>query len=134
IVGSIALGGPGVLLVAIAPPAAPIPFLIASGFLIGFSAVVYNINQVSFRQAITPTPMQGRMNATMRFIVWGAIPIGQILGGAIATAVSIPAALWVGALGSFLAVLPVALTDVRKLREMPTPVDDGAPIGVEAAG
>ena len=42
----------------------------------GLSAVIYNINQVSFRQAITPAPMQGRMNATMRFIVWGTIPIG----------------------------------------------------------
>ena len=51
----------------------------------GFSAVVYNINQVSLRQAITPERMQGRMNATMRFIVWGTIPIGPIVGGAIAT-------------------------------------------------
>ena len=82
-----ALSAPGILLVALAPREAPIPFLIASGFLTGLSAVVYNINQVSFRQAITPTAMQGRMNATMRFIVWGTIPIGAIIGGAIATAV-----------------------------------------------
>ena len=47
----------------------------------GLAGVVYNINQVSFRQAITPRRMQGRMNATMRFIVWGTIPIGSIVGG-----------------------------------------------------
>jgi len=43
----------------------------------GFTAVVYNVNQVSFRQAITPLDMQGRMNATMRFIVWGTMPLDR---------------------------------------------------------
>ena len=129
---SAATGGPAVLLVAIAPREAPIPFLVLAGFLGGFSVVIYNINQVSFRQAITPTPMQGRMNATMRFIVWGTIPLGQILGGVIATAVSIPAALWIGGLGAFLAVIPIALSPVRHLVDMPTPADEGS-TGVDAA-
>ena len=133
IVGSAALGGPAILLVALAPREMPIPFLVASGLLGGFSMVVYNINQVSFRQAITPGPMQGRMNATMRFIVWGTIPVGQILGGIIATAASIPTALWIGALGSFLAVVPLLVTPVRRLRDMPTPADAEASAGVEAA-
>ena len=104
---------PAVLLVALAPTSSPVPFLIAAGLLAGFSGVVYNINQVSFRQAITPPAMQGRMNATMRFIVWGTIPIGAILGGVIATTVSLNAAIWVGALGSFLAVVPLLITPVR---------------------
>ena len=72
------------------------------------------------------------MNATMRFIVWGTIPLGQILGGAIATAFSIPAALWIGGLGAFLAVLPVLFSPVRSLVDMPTPADEGS-TGVEAA-
>jgi MFS family permease len=131
IVGSAALGGPAVLLVALAPREMPVPFLVASGLLAGFSMVVYNINQVSFRQAITPGPMQGRMNATMRFIVWGTIPVGQILGGAIATVASIPTALWIGAAGSFLAVIPLLITPVRSLRDMPTPAEAGATAGVE---
>ena len=42
-----------------------------------FASVIYNINQVSLRQAITPERIQGRMNATMRFLVWGTIPIGS---------------------------------------------------------
>jgi MFS family permease len=129
IVVSMLLSAPGVLLVAIAPVDAPIPFLIASGFLTGLSAVVYNINQVSFRQAITPTAMQGRMNATMRFIVWGAMPVGSILGGIIATTVSLSAAIWVGAIGSFLAVIPLLITPVHTLVDMPTPADDEAPAG-----
>jgi MFS family permease len=130
IVLSMALSAPGILLVALAPKEAPIPFLVAAGFLTGLSAVVYNINQVSFRQAITPTAMQGRMNATMRFIVWGTIPLGAIIGGAIATAVSLSAAIWVGAIGSFLAVVPLLITPVHSLVRMPTPADDEAPAGV----
>jgi MFS family permease len=121
---------PGLLLIALAPKETPIPFLVASGLLTGFSAVVYNISQVSFRQAITPLPMQGRMNATMRFIVWGTIPIGQILGGAIATVTGqVTTAIWIGAAGSVLAVVPILITPVRTLRTMPTPEDvDGTPV------
>ncbi len=133
IIVTMALNSPGILLVALAPREGPIPFLVAAGFLTGLSAVVYNINQVSFRQAITPLPMQGRMNATMRFIVWGTIPVGQILGGIIATAVSLSAAIWVGALGSFLAVIPLLITPVRHLRDMPTPADAEALADVKAA-
>jgi len=124
IVGSTALGGPGLILYALAPRDFPVPFLVAGAFLIGFEAVVYNINQVSFRQAITPTSMQGRMNATMRFIVWGTIPIGSILGGAVATLFGLRTAIWVGALGMFLALVPLLLSPVRTLRNMPTPAED----------
>jgi hypothetical protein len=127
IVGSAALNAPGLALLALAPAAAPIPFLIVSGLLSGFSIVVYNINQVSFRQAITPGPMQGRMNATMRFIVWGTIPIGQLVGGVIATTLSIPTALWIGAIGTALAVIPLIVTPVHTLREMPEPLEEDGP-------
>jgi MFS family permease len=125
IVASIFLSGPSTLLVALAPPSqAAIPFLIASGVVGGFGSMVYNINQVSFRQAITPPRMQGRMNATMRFIVWGTIPIGQILGGQIAARTSLSTAIWVGAIGSFLAFLFVLFSPVRSLRVMPEPAGD----------
>lgn len=90
----------------------------------GFGVVVYNINQLSFRQAITPTAMQGRMNATIRFIVWGTIPLGTILGGVIATVVDLQAAIIVGAAGAFLSVIPLVMTPVRTLRDMPTPAED----------
>jgi MFS family permease len=132
IVGSMALTAPGILLVALAPTQAPIPFLVAAIGLTGFSSVVYNISQVSFRQAITPPTMQGRMNATMRFIVWGTIPVGSILGGIIATAVGLHTAIWVGAIGSIFAVVPLLISPVHTLKTMPEPVED-AP-GVDSPG
>ena len=41
----------------------------AAQILFGFGSVVYNITQVSLRQAITPERLQGRMNAAMRWVV-----------------------------------------------------------------
>ena len=72
--------------------------------------------------------MQGRMNATMRFVVWGTIPIGQVMGGVIATAVGLSAAIWVGAFGSLLAVGPLLLSPIRTLTTMPEPIHAGQAI------
>jgi MFS family permease len=126
IVGAIFLSGPASLLVPLASRAWAIPMLLLAQSLMGFASVVYNINQVSLRQSITPEWMQGRMNATMRFIVWGTIPIGATVGGVIATSVGVTQALWVGSILGCTAFLPVFLGPVRKLRDFPTPVDETA--------
>jgi MFS family permease len=98
-----------------------------SGFMGGFCGVGWNINQVSLRQAITPPRMQGKMNATMRFIVWGTMPIGAILGGALASVVGLQATIVIGALGGLVAFIPVTLSSVRHIVTMPEQVDDDAP-------
>ena len=132
IVGSAA--GAGSLLIPLAPVSAPIPWLIAAELIISFGLPVYNITQVSFRQAITPERMQGRMNSVMRFIVWGVMPIGSLLGGAIASTIDLRAAIWIGAVGMSFAFLPVLLSPVRSLREMPEPVVEPLPSQAAAAG
>jgi MFS family permease len=96
----------------------------ASGFLAGFCGVGWNINQVSLRQAITPPRMQGRMNATMRFIVWGTMPIGAIVGGILGSTIGLQATIVVGALGGLVAFIPVTLSSVRHIVRMPDQVDD----------
>jgi MFS family permease len=113
--------GAGALLIPLAPQDSPIPYLIAAEALIAFGLPVYNVTQVSFRQAITPERLQGRMNSVLRFIVWGVIPLGSLVGGAVATAVDLRAAIWLGAIGMSLAFLPVLVSPVRSLREMPEP-------------
>jgi hypothetical protein len=74
------------------------------------------------------------MNASMRWIVWGTLPLGQLAGGAIASAYGLRTALWVGAIGSFFTFLPVLLSPVRELREMPEPVHEPTPAQAEMAG
>jgi MFS family permease len=115
--------GPSTLIAAFALPETAVPILIASVFLGSFGGVVYNINQVSLRQAITPERIQGRMNATMRFLVWGTIPIGQIIGGILAsTVLGARGALVVGGILGCFAFVPVLFSSVRSLERIPTPV------------
>ena len=111
---------------------AAVPVLLASTVVSGFGGMAYNITQVSYRQAITPQRLQGRMNASMRWIVWGTMPIGSILGGSLATATSMHFALWVGAIGGGFTFLPVLLSSVRSIAEMPEP--EPTPIAPADAG
>ena len=103
----------------LAPKSFPLPLLMAGQLLFGFSAIAYNILQVSYRQAITPERLQGRMNAAMRWIVWGTIPLGTLAGGAIAQTTSLHTALWVGALLGTPTFLWVLLSPLRSVREIP---------------
>jgi MFS family permease len=86
ILGSITATQVGNLLIPLAggPPAAATAMLLVASFISGMSSPMYNVNQVSLRQAMTADRVQGRMNASMRFIVWGTIPIGALLGGGLA--------------------------------------------------
>jgi MFS family permease len=130
-----ALGGPPLILVALAPVGTPQPVLIGLvalvGFMGGMSGVVYNVAQVSFRQAITPARLQGRMNATMRWIVWGTMPIGGIVGGLLGTFVGVRETILLAGIGGSLVFLPVLFSPVRGIRTMPAPVDEET-AGVEA--
>ena len=121
VVGSIFLQAPIVLLIPLASHGTALLLIGGVGAIGGWANTVYNINQVSLRQAITPEPMLGRMNATMRFIVWGTIPIGQIVGGLVATTFSTVAAIWLGAIGGLFTFLPVFFSPVRTLERIPDP-------------
>jgi MFS family permease len=118
------LNAPAFLAVALAPAGnGAIPVLVASQLVLGFAIVIYNIVQVSYRQAICPARLQGRMNSAMRFIVWGTIPLGTLAGGALATALGLRETIVIGAIGSGLSFLWILLSPQRHLRDMPEPVD-----------
>jgi len=129
ILASSILGGPMFLVVPFAPHGnAALVFLVPAFVVGGFTNVIYNVTQVSLRQAITPERIQGRMNSVMRFIVWGTIPLGSFLGGVIASQIGVRETLIVGGAGSCLAFLPVLFSPVRAIRRMPEPVDETAAV------
>jgi MFS family permease len=112
------LAGPGWLLT-----------LFALGDAVGaYGAVVYNIAQVSYRQAICPSRLQGRMNASIRFLVWGTIPVGGLIGGALGSTIGTRPTLWVGAIVVLLSPIPVLLSPLRTLRDMPTAETEPEPV------
>ena len=118
----------------LAPKSFPLPLLMIAGVGFGFGAVAYNITQVSLRQAITPERLQGRMNAAMRWIVWGTIPLGTLFGGGLATWFSLRTAIWVGSVGQMAAFLPVTMGSLKRVREMPEPVAEPTQAQAELAG
>ena len=66
------------------------------------------------------------MNATMRFLVWGTIPIGSVLSGVLATLIGLSDTIWVGAILSFTPVLFVLFSPIRSLKTMPSSPEDWA--------
>jgi len=54
-------------------------------FLEMFTAVIWNIVTVSFRQTIIPSELLGRVNSGYRFFGWGSMPLGSLTGGLITT-------------------------------------------------
>lgn len=104
----------GLLLVPLAHGSLAVPVLIGAQALRTGGTVTFNIAQVSFRQTVTPAPMLGRMNATMRALSWSVIPAGALIGGAIAEVLGIRATLLLGALVATVAVAPaIAVRSAR---------------------
>jgi MFS family permease len=86
---------------------------------LSFCAVVYNIAQLSYRQLICPPELLGRMNAAIRWIVWGTLPLGGLMGGALGSLIGIRATIWVGVLGSWAAAFWVVFSPLRTMRNIP---------------
>ncbi len=101
----------------------PIPTLIIGGLIISWAVVVYNIVQVSFRQRLCPKPLLGRMNASIRFLVWGPIPLGALAGGGLGTLIGVVPALWVGVGLMALAALPVVFSPLLRMGDLPRELD-----------
>jgi MFS family permease len=93
-------------------------------FVSNIGVPIYNINMVSLRQIITPNRLQGRMNATMRTIVWGTIPLGAFLGGVLCTVAGLVLTLVVGGVVAGCAALWVILGPIFRLQKHPEPVQD----------
>ncbi len=111
--------GVGLLPIAFATPALAVPALSLGWFVVNLGGPIYNINQVSLRQAVTPFALQGRMTATMRFLVWGMMPAGSLAGGALAQAIGLREAMVAAAVGGLLAFPWVLLSPVVALRRIP---------------
>ncbi len=126
---SIFVGQVGMLVVAFAPKTHAFPWLVGGMVLFAAGGTIYNISQVSYRQAITPNRMLGRTNATMRFVVWGTMPLGSIAGGVLGTVVGLRPTMMVAAVGGMFATLWALAPPVRSLETLADPEPE--PVAVE---
>jgi MFS family permease len=115
---------PGMALLAAAPAALALPALVVMTFLNGFGIALHNVNQVSVRQAATPDGMRGRVAAASRLLIFGALPLGTMLGGILGGLLGLRATLWIGAAGLVLGTVPYRVSRVGGLVSLPEPGGD----------
>jgi MFS family permease len=121
---SLAITEPALFLAPAAFPGWGVLLVAGASFALGFGSVVYNVAQVSFRQSICPPALQGRMNASVRFIVWGTMPLGGLAGGALGTWIGLRPTLVVAAAGGCVSVLWVIFSPLFGMRDFPTEESD----------
>ncbi len=91
-----------------------------AGWLLAmFKTGMDNVLGVSLRQRMTPDALLGRMNATFRFLLTGALAVGSAVAGVIGELASVHVTLWAGGTLMAIAFLPVFLSPVRSRRELP---------------
>ncbi len=98
----VAVSGP--LFFPLAPAHGAMPWLIAGSVLSGLGQGSYNVNSITTRQLLTPPELLGRMSAVFRFVVWGAMPLGSAVAGAVGGNLGLRNAMAVGAAGQVLCV------------------------------
>lgn len=117
------IGGLAACSVPLAASLPTVPTLLVGWSLVSWAVVVYNIAQVSFRQRLCPKPLLGRMNASIRFLVWGPMPIGAFLGGVVAREIGMLTTFWIFTGLLVLAAAPVLFSPLIRMLELPRELD-----------
>ncbi|MDP4506654.1 MFS transporter [Nonomuraea sp. G32] len=108
---------------ATAPASLVIPFLdrgpwlwagAAAWFVLTFRTGVNNVLLVSLRQRVTPDAMLGRMTATMRLLLMGALGLGGLLAGALGEVWGVRSPLWLGTLIMAMSWIPIFFSPLRR--------------------
>jgi hypothetical protein len=86
-----------------------------------------NVLGVSLRQRLTGTAMQGRMNATFRVFLTGALSIGAAVSGVLGEVLGVRNAIWVGAAIAASAGIAVLLSPVPRRLALPERVAESPP-------
>lgn len=125
IVWSAFIRGIGALLIPLASGSLVSKSLILSmaGFLLGLTDLIYVINQAALRQSVVSRKLQGRMTASMRFMVYGLIPVGSFLGGFLGERIGVRTTLLLGGIGTLFSFLWVFFSPLRSLRKLPAPIE-----------
>ncbi|MEU7910287.1 MFS transporter [Microbispora bryophytorum] len=75
----------------------------------GVATTVFSVAQGAYRQSICPPHLLGRLSATMRFLMWGPMPLGGLLAGTLGQLAGVRVAFWAACGVYTLAHLPVLL-------------------------
>jgi hypothetical protein len=115
-----ALGSAPLFLWPLAPHDLAVVFIVASLALSSFGIVLFNIPGISLYQTLVPERLLGRMNASRRWLVWGVIPLGSLIGGVLASTIGLRTTLIVGCAISTASSLFLLSKPIRTIATVPT--------------
>jgi MFS family permease len=111
----------GVMLVvpfAPAHSALTLPVLALAFAVNGVGTASSSVMAITIRQLVTPDQLLGRMNASYRFVSYGAIPLGALLGGAAGQLLGLRTGLIVGSVALLSTVVWILLSPLPRLRNL----------------
>lgn len=112
--------GTGLLIpLAHGPKGLIIGMIMAAQFFGDTAYAIYMITETSARQALIPSRLMGRATASLDFLTRGVGPIGALVGGFLGGWIGMRPTLMLTLCGSLLALLWVALSPLRRMRELP---------------
>jgi MFS family permease len=126
IVGALLIGSSTSLLIWLAGGllVAAVPLLIAAQLVGDAADSIAMIDEISLRQAITPDHMLGRVNASMNVLGEGIGTLGMLVGGVLAEIIGLRPTVAVAALGSLLGCVWLLWSPLRRVRELPAPIEE----------
>ncbi|MFE7583177.1 MFS transporter [Streptomyces gardneri] len=83
-----------------------------------FGTVIGSITTRTYRQTQSPPELLSRVMATVRFVSWGALPLGALTAGLLATRFGAHTALWAVCAAAFLPPLYLFSTKVGRHRDL----------------
>jgi predicted MFS family arabinose efflux permease len=109
-----------------------VAMIASSLMLLGLGAVIIFVNFISLRQAVTPSPMLGRMTTTMRWVILVPAGPGALIGGWLGQHAGLQTALGFAGFGGVLLTL-VAWRNplLRATRSLPVLSDPHGDMAVE---
>jgi MFS family permease len=83
-----------------------------------FACAIFAASQLAYRQSVCPPGLRGRMNAASRWIIWGTLPFGGLLGGILGSTIGIRSSIWIAYAGSWAAGFLVFFSPLRYARDV----------------
>lgn len=119
LVGATLLPGAGLLALNAAPRSVAIPALVGALAVLGAVNPIFGSTSIALRQAVTPRALLGRVNATVRVMTWGSLPVGSLIGGVLASHYGLRSALLVAGVLEVVCSLYFLASPVRGVRTLP---------------
>jgi MFS family permease len=107
------------LLVAFTSRGAGLAFFIVGNVAVFLGILIYNVTITAFRQAYCPPEMLGRVVASMRFVLFGTIPVGALAAGILASVIGPRDAVLVMMAGGLLSSVLLYASPLRTMRDLP---------------